>query len=150
MTIFIYEQMLNITATQPKEFIYGTAAVKRWNHVQPWAILRDYWRQKNLYHPQKKRCQESCQMVCLKSRTSVLILTIWVHSKCHSSKCGKCSALQVPGWCTHNGEKVECGSMDTFHTQLSPSWLRSGRGGANKRWKTFDNGGRIRDSETQM
>ena len=27
----------------------------------------------------------------------------------------KCSVLLVPGWCTQNGQKVECGTLDTSH-----------------------------------
>lgn len=40
----------------------------------------------------------------------------------------KYSALRVPRWCTHNGQNVVCGMLDTCHAQWSPSWLHSERG----------------------
>lgn len=36
-----------------------------------------------------------------------------------------CSALRVPGWCTHNGQEVKCETLATSHFQVSPSWLCS-------------------------
>ncbi len=42
------------------------------------------------------------------------------------------SALQVSGWCTHNSQKVQCGTLDTSHPQWSPSCQHSGRGGTNQ------------------
>lgn len=32
----------------------------------------------------------------------------------------------MPGWCTHNGQKAECETVDTLHPQWSPSWLVEG------------------------
>lgn len=43
-----------------------------------------------------------------------------------------CSALLVTRWCTYNGQKVACGTLDTSHPQWSLSWLPSGWGGAAK------------------
>lgn len=42
-----------------------------------------------------------------------------------------CSALDVPRWCTHNGQKVKCETLNTSHSYWSLSWLHSRRGGTS-------------------
>lgn len=94
-----------------------------WSLIQRPSVL--WWQQAKRIKP----------VLCLKHHLQFLFR---VHLECLHlctapyTSMVKCSALWVPVWCIHNGQKVKCGTLDTSQPKWTPSWLHSGRKGITK------------------